>query len=77
MAAFGMAVPSVAFFDIGASYAKTLNFYPEVMAVSSPLGISVRFIRQYDMVQDVSPQRLDVLFGMREVMPELALEVKG
>ena len=41
----------------------------------SQLGISVRMIRQYQICDDTWPTRLDVLYGMAAVYPELACRI--
>lgn len=39
------------------------------------LGVSVRFIKAYDVMTDQSPARLDVLYGWAAVRPEMACRV--
>lgn len=39
------------------------------------LGIAVRFIKDYDIMTDQSPGRLDLLFGWKEVRPEMAVRI--
>ncbi len=84
-----VAVPSVAFFDIGAAYrSRTLNFHPDAFKFlmepcpglfnppAKGLGISVRFIKEYDILSSETPSRLDVLYGCGEiVVPDLAVKV--
>lgn len=41
------------------------------------LGISVRMVRGYDIVNDMFPCRLDVLYGWSAVYPELACRIQG
>jgi P22 coat protein - gene protein 5 len=41
----------------------------------SQLGVSVRMIRQYQICDDVWPTRLDVLYGIAPVYPELACRI--
>jgi hypothetical protein len=41
------------------------------------LGISVRMVRSYDIVNDMFPCRLDVLYGWSTVYPELACRIQG
>jgi hypothetical protein len=38
-------------------------------------GISMRIVRQYDIVEDRMPCRVDVLYGFRTIRPELACRV--
>jgi hypothetical protein len=40
-------------------------------------GLSVRFIRQYDGVNDRMINRLDILFGVASLYPEFACRVVG
>lgn len=40
-------------------------------------GISIRVVRAYDIVNDIWPTRLDVLYGWKEVYPELACRIQG
>jgi hypothetical protein len=42
---------------------------------SKQLGISVRFLKDYDITNDSSPARLDILYGWKAVRPELAARV--
>jgi hypothetical protein len=42
---------------------------------SRELGVSVRFIKDYDIMSDQSPARLDVLYGWAPLRPELAVRV--
>jgi hypothetical protein len=44
---------------------------------SKKLGISVRFVKDYDIMSDQSPARLDVLYGWAPLRPELATRVAG
>ncbi|MHB1260336.1 MAG: P22 phage major capsid protein family protein [Thermoplasmatota archaeon] len=39
------------------------------------LGVSVRFIKAYDVMSDQSPARLDVLYGWAAVRPEMSCRV--
>jgi hypothetical protein len=41
------------------------------------LGLSIRMIQQYDIVNDKMPCRLDVLYGWKAVYPELACRIQG
>lgn len=41
------------------------------------LGVSVRFIKDYDVLTDQSPARCDILYGWAAVRPELAVRVTG
>ena len=41
------------------------------------LGLSVRMVRQYDIVNDKFPCRLDILYGWKAVYPELACRIQG
>lgn len=46
--------------------------------VSDPqLGISVRMVRAYDVVNDMFPCRLDVLYGWATMYPQLACRIQG
>lgn len=42
---------------------------------SKQLGISVRFLKDYDISSDQSPARLDILYGWKCIRPELACRV--
>lgn len=42
---------------------------------SKQLGISVRFLKDYDITNDASPARLDILYGWKAIRPELACRV--
>lgn len=44
---------------------------------SKHLGISVRMVRAYDIVNDIFPCRLDVLYGWAAIYPELACREQG
>lgn len=44
---------------------------------SKKLGMSVRMVRAYDIVNDIFPCRLDVLYGWAAIYPELACRVQG
>jgi hypothetical protein len=44
---------------------------------SKKLGLSVRMVRAYDIVNDIFPCRLDVLYGWAAIYPELACRVQG
>jgi hypothetical protein len=41
------------------------------------LGMSVRMVRQYDIVNDKFPCRLDILYGWKAIYPELACRIQG
>lgn len=45
--------------------------------VSKKLGISLRAVQAYDIVNDIFPFRLDVLYGFRELYSGLACRVHG
>jgi hypothetical protein len=40
-------------------------------------GISMRIVRQYDIIQDKFPCRIDVLYGYKTVRPQLACRIAG
>jgi hypothetical protein len=40
-------------------------------------GISLRIVRQYDVVNDKFPCRIDVLFGQSCIRPEWACRIFG
>ncbi len=40
-------------------------------------GISIRVVRAYDIVNDIWPCRMDILYGWQAVYPELACRVQG
>lgn len=44
---------------------------------SKTLGISVRFLKDYNVMTDQSPARVDLLYGWKAVRPELACRVAG
>lgn len=44
---------------------------------NAALGVSVRFIKSYDVMTDQSPARIDALYGWKAVRPELAVRVAG
>jgi len=46
-------------------------------ASDKQLGMSIRMVQQYDIVNDRMPCRLDVLYGWKAVYPELACRVQG
>lgn len=39
------------------------------------LGIAIRFLKDYAIMTDMSPARVDVLYGWKEVRPEMAVRV--
>lgn len=41
------------------------------------LGLSVRMVQQYDIVNDKMPCRLDILYGWKALYPELACRIQG
>lgn len=41
------------------------------------LGISIRFLKDYSILTDQSPARLDILYGFKTVRPEMACRVCG
>jgi len=46
-------------------------------AADADLGISVRMVRQYDIMSDRWPCRIDVLYGWAALRPELACRILG
>ena len=46
-------------------------------ASDEDLGLSLRIIRQYGIMDDVFPCRMDLLFGTTSLRPELACRVVG
>ena len=40
-------------------------------------GISMRMVRQYDIISDLFPVRFDVLYGWKTIYPELAVRITG
>lgn len=40
-------------------------------------GISMRIVRQYDINSDIIPCRIDVLYGVKVIYPELAVRLAG
>jgi hypothetical protein len=40
-------------------------------------GISMRIARQYDIVNDKIPCRIDVLYGYAAIRPELAVRIQA
>jgi hypothetical protein len=45
------------------------------LARSIDESLSVRFIREFEFAQDRNPARVDVLYGMRTVRPEMSVRV--
>lgn len=41
------------------------------------VGVSVRMVRAYDIVNDMFPCRLDVLYGWTSIYPQLACRIQG
>jgi hypothetical protein len=41
------------------------------------LGVAIRFIKDYNIMTDMSPARVDILYGWKEVRPEMACRVCG
>lgn len=41
------------------------------------LGISIRFVKDYAIMSDQSPARVDLLYGWKEVRPEMGCRVTG
>lgn len=41
------------------------------------VGLSVRMVRAYDIVNDMFPCRLDVLYGWQTIYPQLACRIQG
>lgn len=46
-------------------------------AVSKEIGISVRCVRAFDIVNDQFPLRLDILYGYVSIYPEWAVRIQG
>lgn len=44
---------------------------------SEKVGLSIRVVRNYDITNDRFPCRLDVLYGWKEIYPQLACRVQG
>lgn len=42
---------------------------------SKELGISIRFVKAYDIFSDQSPARMDILYGWKTIRPELAVRI--
>ncbi len=40
-------------------------------------GISMRFVRDYDVVNDLFVSRIDILYGVATYYPELAVRLLG
>lgn len=41
------------------------------------LGIAIRFLKDYSIMTDLSPARVDILYGWKEVRPEMACRISG
>lgn len=46
-------------------------------AASKKAGLSIRFIRGYDIINDKFVSRLDILYGWKAIRPELACRIQG
>jgi hypothetical protein len=44
---------------------------------SKELGISIRFVKAYDIYSDQSPARMDILYGWKTIRPELAVRIES
>jgi len=44
---------------------------------SKALGISVRFLKDYAILTDQSPARVDIMYGWKAIRPEMACRVCG
>jgi hypothetical protein len=44
---------------------------------SKKVGLSIRMIQAYDVVNDIFPCRLDVLYGWATPYPQLAARIQG
>ena len=60
----------------GGSIENRMRFVVEV-ARETYKGISARLIPYYDGVNDVSKYRLDVLYGVKTIYPDLATRLSG
>lgn len=74
-----VAATTVSYFDIGASYAKGLQFHPDAFAfLTEPcpnlfdpkLGIGIRFMREFDVKVGERPARIDTLYGWGSIEEE-------
>jgi hypothetical protein len=53
------------------------NLWVSERISNKALGIAIRFLKDYDIMTDQSPARLDVLYGWKAVRPEMALRSVG
>lgn len=70
--------PSLAFHKNAFAFATADLVMPEGVdwkARESFDGISMRMVRQYDIVNDKFPCRLDVLYGFKTIRPQLAVRI--
>jgi hypothetical protein len=44
---------------------------------SRALAVSVRFLKDYTIMTDQSPARLDIMYGWKAVRPEMAVRVQS
>lgn len=51
-----------------------LAFHPQAFEMAGE-GLSMRFVRQYDISTDRMPMRLDVLYGVGIMRPEFACRI--
>ena len=51
------------------------HWLDDLSAVPAETGISIRFIRSYDIAASSMVNRLDVLYGVAALTPEFALRV--
>ncbi len=63
------AVGAVSYFDIGAAYANSDYIYDPV-ALNRQLGVSMRFIRRFEIVGTQKLQRYDALYGWGAIADE-------
>ena len=61
---------------LGASAVVAAPLLPFVPPPPANLGISIRFIRQFEIQPDTVP-RLDILYGMSVLNPEFACRVSA
>jgi hypothetical protein len=47
------------------------------MARQSYTGLSIRVICDYDIINDINMWRLDILYGVKPIYPDLATRLSG
>lgn len=71
----GLLATEEAFAMVTADLEKPMGVWASERISNKAIGVALRFVKDYNIMTDLSPARLDMIFGFKTVRPEMACRI--